>query len=218
MYIIISLGLIVLTVLFVLWKKTNKLKELHPDLFSFIVTMVATFIGVLWAIDFNNKSEEKKEEKNVVKLLDASNLELEASLFKALITYEMLQNDSLYSKKKNIENNPIHLPMIFTQIINNEVVLRHITQYGIQAFSQSFDNLHSLQYAINTGVAIEDSILMRSIGAYIRQLEFSQQIVLLEKDRLEKKVNERDVEEKYTILMAQLIGFEPFVNENNIRK
>ncbi len=68
MYVVISLGLIALTAFFVVWKKTSKLKVLHPDLFSFIVTIVATFVGVFLAIGLTNKSEEKKEEKNVIRV------------------------------------------------------------------------------------------------------------------------------------------------------
>jgi len=220
MYLIISVGLILLTAFFTYWKRIDKFRKANPELFNFGLTLVATFVGVFLAIDLTNKAERKKEEKNVIKLLNATSVDLRNCKERTNVTYSLatLGADSIYSTGKHIENNPIQYPKLFQSIVSNEVVLRHLSQQGIEVYNQCADNLLSLQNAINTGKAKNDTILIRTVGVYIKELEYAQKILLLEIGRLEGSVSDKYLDEHYSNFNYEKIGIGPHDIESAIKE
>ena len=210
MYIAISIGLIILTAFLTYWKRIDKFRKANSELFNFILTLVATFVGVFLAIDLTNKAEQKKEEKNVIKLLNATAVDLKNCRERTNVTYSLAQSgDSIFSTRKHIENNPMQIPKLFQSIVSNEVVLRHISQQGIEAYNQCADNLISLQNAINTGKAIDDTILLNTVKVYIKEMDYARKIIALETGRLDGEISDKYLDEHYSTLTFEKIGVEP---------
>ena len=218
MYIIISIGLILLTAFLTYWKRIENFRKANSELFNFGLTLVATFVGVFLAIDLTNKAELKKEEKNVVKLLNATSVDLRNCKERTNVTYELAKmGDSIFSTRKHIENNPMQIPKLFQSIVGNEVVLRHLSQQGIEAFNQSADNLISLQNAINTGKAINDTILLNTVKVYIKEMDYAQKIIALETGILEGDISDKYLDEHYSTLTFEKIGVGPHDLETAIK-
>jgi hypothetical protein len=220
MYIAFSIGLIIITIFLTFWSKLEKFRKKYTELYNFGLTLVATFIGVFLAIYLTNFSEEKKEKNNVIKLLDATVLDLNNNINKAKTTYAIAKfgADSVYSSRKHIENNPLQLPRLFQSIVNNEVVLRHLSKQGIQYYHMCADNIVSLQTSINEGKAIEDSILLSTVQVYVKQMEFAKKIIALEEGIMEGDISDKYIDEHYSQLTFDLIGIGPHDIETAIEE
>jgi len=125
-YLIISIFLILISGILTYSKKTSKLRKKRFDFFSFYLTLIATFIGVFLAIEFTNHSEFRKEQKNVIKILDAISIDLSNNIYRVDGIYNVASlnfgPDSIFQIKKHIENNEIRLPRLFKGIADNELV------------------------------------------------------------------------------------------------
>ncbi len=208
MYLEFSISLIVITIFFTFWSKLEKFRKKYSEFFNFGLTLVATFVGVFFAIYLTNNSEEKKERNNVIKLLDATVLDLNNNINKTNTIYAIAKfgADSIFSSKKHIENNPIQLPRLFQSIVNNEVVLRHLSKQGIQYFHICADNIVSIQTSINESVAIEDSTLLSIVQIYVKQMEFAKKIIALEEGIMEGDISDNYIDKHYKQLTIELIG------------
>jgi hypothetical protein len=220
MYLTLSLGLIIITLLLALWGKVKPFRNKYSEFFNFYLTLVATFVGVFLAIDFTNKSEYKKEEKNVIKLLNATVMDLNNKINRAQTTYTLasIGADSLYSARDHLRNNPMQLPNLFQSIASNEIILRHLSPQGIQEFNNCADNIQSLQTTIIEGKPKEDSILVSTVKVYMKQMDFAKRIIALEVGRMEGDISDKYLDEHYSQLIYELVGIGPHDIEKAIQE
>lgn len=208
MYIIITILLIILTSIIALWNKLEKFRNEKKDFFNFGLTLIASFIGVFLAIYFNNLDEIKKEKKNVVKILEATSTDLNNTfnIVNSIYNISKTDIDSTKSIRKYVENNQIPLPRLFSKIVEDEIILRHISGQGIHHFSLCIDNMVRVQSAINNKTAIEDSMLLASIEIFMKQLEFALKITVTEEAFLEGDVSEKNLDDHYAVYVSELMG------------
>jgi hypothetical protein len=207
MYLGISILLILLFSFFSVWKKIEPLKVNYPDFFNFIITLVATFVGVFLAIDFTNKTELTKEKTNVIKLLDACGYEFDIKNNRTYTTLLILKAnlDSTNTIKEHLKNNPIQISNLFQTLIVNDVVLRHISTKGIQELSNCADNILRLQASINEGKAKKEKFILPQIELLLRNNTAAQEMLAVEVKILEGEIKDEQIEQSYSYIAKKLI-------------
>lgn len=199
MYLIASSLLIVIISFIAYWKKTERWRASKSEFFNFLLTLVATFIGVFLAIDFTNLSEHKKEQKNVMKLLDATILDINNCISSTSQTVNMASNDidSLQTKYLYIQTNPLQLPKLLQSTVNNEVVLRHLSSHGIQWLNKNTNDLEAIQEQINIDPENFETTIVSSMNFYIELMELSKEVITTEKSIIEARTPEKDISKLY---------------------
>ncbi|MCH2055867.1 MAG: hypothetical protein MK214_04480 [Thalassotalea sp.] len=71
LYVVITVSLVFLSVI-ILLPKFNNFNERYSLSINYVLTLVATLIGVLLAIAISNHEADKKENEDVIKLLGSS--------------------------------------------------------------------------------------------------------------------------------------------------
>lgn len=189
----------------------RKFFQARAEFFTFLLTLFATFIGVFWAIEFNNSNQEKIETENAVKLLNAAKYEIKNKIVTHEMYYEIINNKlSSYSANQFIKHNPVEQSNLFQTTISNELILRKISGTGIQELHSCNDNLFVLQNGLNSDITSTDSIVSAQLRNYIKLLKLSIQIMDLEVSYLEGNIPKDKIENKYDSL------FTDFNKEQNI--
>ena len=179
-------------------------RKKYSELYSFGITIVATFIGVFLAIHLTNYAETKKEEENVVNLLNATVMDLDNIINDAnLNIYTMkFQSDSVFSSLKDCQPcNPMRLPRLFQSIVTNEAVLRHLSPIGIQKFNECAYVNSSYQEIINN--LPQDYLFLKNVQFYIERLEFEKEIISIEIDRIKGEISENKLDRQYHLLQSK---------------
>lgn len=181
-----------------LLSRFKKFREQFHFFVGFILTLSATFIGVFLATDITNRNSKKQEEEKVIQLLEASSIDLFNGIRNTdvLIKLKKFATDSL----QNV-NLPLQRPEVFYQITQNELILSTISSKGIEQFSLSRANLKNIESTLKTNPENE----MRTLKKYSDYLNYSREIILLEKERLLSDLSVSKVLNKYETLVQQLI-------------
>ncbi len=207
MYLLTSILLIII-VLILFHKKFDNFREKHKDAFNFLLTLIATFVGVFLAIYFTNQSENNKEKQNAIKLLNATAFDLSNLTKNVQTTYNVatIKIDSSYSPKIHIKDNLPELPIMYQNILTNENVLKHLSEVGIKEFYNSNYNLKKMQNIIVSGNLKTDTAYLEHLHIYIKQLVFTQKIVAIETERLYGEISDKNLIPLYQEQIDELIG------------
>jgi hypothetical protein len=131
-----------------------KLKGLHignSEWISFILTLIATLVGVLIAITLTNSGIRNKEKDDTIKLLHTAKLILTntnqyaKSLNNTVIE---LEKDTITNNNQTIEelksSNPIPYPDLLETIISNELISKNISEFSHNYIYSGLNNLRKL--------------------------------------------------------------------------
>lgn len=158
---------------------------------SFVLTLIATLVGVLIAIWLTNSGIRSKEKEDTVKLLQAArgilaNTKLYAdNLNKAIVHFE---KDSANYPIETIEDikkgNPIPYPDLLETIISNELVSKNVSESTLTDMYLGLINLRKLAD-------------YESVDRYLQSLELLMLSLSLEIDLLKGEINITELEAKF---------------------
>lgn len=211
MLITLSIVLIIISSLMGLVPKFRKFFQTRSEFFTFVLTLMATFIGVFWAIEFNNRNQENIDRDNVIKLLDAAKFEMENKVFSNRMYIEIIDNGlSGFNPKRFIKSNPIESSNLFQLTISNDLVLRKLSLDGVQELHNCMDNLNSMQKSINNDTTIADSLYSGLIKSFNKQLKYSIQVINLEIKVLDGEIDRKMISAEYDSLSTRYFRDEKY--------
>lgn len=173
------------------WLKNNEVGV------NFITTMIATLVGVLLAIAITNFEEDKKERRDVIKLIGAAEAAIDETqdYGQALIeqaTKSIGQNKTDYESELDAfyQRNSLPYPEYLDRFVALELVSKQLSQ-------PTLEMLHS--YLIN---------LRRAVPRYPRLAILIQQqltqILSLEKAMLQGQISRIELEKSHASLLETL--------------
>lgn len=196
LYITITSVLTISIVIFLSIKKTKRLRKKKSDLISFIGTILATFVGVFFAIYFNNQSIINQERDTTIKLLEAANNELNLIDLELETRIESII-ESQNSVKYDLTNHHFPYPTIFPKTMQNDIVLKNISSSSLRAMNRQWRNL-SIEFDLilnpHNIMAYSDSALMIIIKDYKEVTKFSAELITNEIDYMNKKIGTSELE------------------------
>ncbi|OUS00960.1 hypothetical protein A9Q86_09440 [Flavobacteriales bacterium 33_180_T64] len=171
-----------------------KIKDLSIDKrerVSFLLTLIATLVGVLIALWLTNSGMRNKEKEDSIKLLETANLILTNTH-----KYTKILNNTVVEQEKDTINNgiddmeklktlnPIPYPELLETIISNELISKNISEYTHSSIYNGLINLKKLAK-------------YETAEYYQNYLEQMILLLSLEIERLEGEINSEELESKF---------------------
>ncbi|WP_051957455.1 hypothetical protein [Altibacter lentus] len=161
------------------------------ELRSFVLTLIATLIGVFIAISLTNSGLRKKEKEDTLKLLNTSKLiVINTRTYSVELSNRIraLEQDTINSDSTRIsnvkKNNPIPFPHLLETVITNEILSKNISEYSHNEIYTELINLKKLA-DYKTAALYEQSL---SDLIYLLDLEIQFQKGELEIEEIGKKM------------------------------
>jgi hypothetical protein len=129
-YVIIFLVANAAAFFLLLSKRFTKARE--SKVFDFIISLIASFIGLFMAFYFTNIETQKSERDKTIQILETVRNDIEFWNVLQMITYSNLY-DSI-KKQSILKEKPIENPIVFDTYITNDQIIRNIhprTYYNI---------------------------------------------------------------------------------------
>lgn len=213
MLLTISVILIIVSSLMSLVPALRNFFQKRSEFLTFILTLFATFIGVFWAIEFDNRNQEQIETENTIKLLNATKLEISNKILTNDLHIDVIDNNlAQLTPKEFISANPISPSNLFMTTISNEMILRKISKNGIQVLHNCGDNLQSMQMGLNKGENLQDTSVSDILRSYGRLLTYSRSLLSVEILYLKKEFTEETANNMYDTLFNRYNSFEKLYN------
>ncbi|MFC4162053.1 hypothetical protein ACFOWU_00180 [Epilithonimonas zeae] len=202
MYIIIAIGLVILTLFLINSKLFDELRARKTRSFEFFISLISTFIGFFIALSLNTILSDINQKKNLVKVLDATNLSLENSEMKTQGMY-------LNAAKKGadiseiIQYAPMEIPKLYSNLETNSLVSDYFLSNAFQAYILCNDNLQTFVKSANaSNVTSEKKVLI--LEKYLAYLNLAKQINTLEIKRLNGDISLSDEDQELQKLIQQI--------------
>lgn len=204
MYIIIAVALILLTLFLINSKLFNGLRTKKTRSFEFFISLISTFTGFFIALSLNTILSDINQKKNLVKLLDATNLALENNVMKTQGMY-------LNAAKKGadiseiIQYAPVEIPKLYSNLETNSLVSDYFLSNAFQAYILCNDNLQTFLKSANaTNASSEKKTLI--LEKYLAYLNLAKQVNTLEIKRLNGDISQSDEDQELQKLTKQIIN------------
>lgn len=142
LYVVITVSLVFLSVI-ILLPKFNNFNERYSLSINYVLTLVATLIGVLLAIAISNHEADKKENEDVIKLLGSSMSSVETChdyTEKLIEYYDSLPKDD-ESKKDFFSKNQPPYPDYLDIFLMQNVVSKNLTSDTLSDLNEQVINL-----------------------------------------------------------------------------
>jgi len=142
LYTLITFALVFFTCLLFL-PKFKRFIEQQSVAFNFLLTMVATLVGVLLAIAISNYEADKKEQEDVVRLIDASITSIEscAGYTQALLEHAENQSLDAQASEQFFLLNPAPYPEYVDVFLAQPVVSKNLSSDGLSDLNGIVINL-----------------------------------------------------------------------------
>ncbi|MPS73407.1 MAG: hypothetical protein E2590_09700 [Chryseobacterium sp.] len=204
MYIIISVALVLLTLFLINSKLFDGLRTRKTRSFEFFISLISTFTGFFIALSLNTILSDINQKKNLVKLLDATNLALENNVMKTQGMY-------LNAAKKGadiseiIQYAPLEIPKLYSNLETNSLVSDYFLSNAFQAYILCNDNLQTFVKSANaTNASSEKKTLI--LEKYLAYLNLAKQVNTLEIKRLNGDISQSDEDQELQKLTKQIIN------------
>lgn len=202
MYILIALALVLLTLFLINAKFFDGLRTRKARSFEFFISLISTFTGFFIALSLNTILSDINQKKNLVKVLDATNLSLENSEMKTQGMY-------LNAAKKGadiseiIQYAPVEIPKLYSNMETNTLVSDYFLSNAFQAYILCNDNLQTFVKSANaTNAPAEKKIQI--LQKYLAYLDLAKQINTLEIKRLNGDISPSDEDQELQKLTQQI--------------
>lgn len=186
---LISLGCVALAI--VAWSpRLHRLREKHAAFFQYVLTLFGTFVGVFLAVAVTNRATANQDRERVTALLDVAFRDLRTTTNQAGTVYVGLRDttDADSSGSEFVMNNPQPLPTTYFEIMNNEMVLSHVTPETFAATVVSRHNLEKVVGIMNTK-RLSNRRLKHLIDLYGRELAYNRDLMRAEIDYQNGKID-----------------------------
>ncbi len=204
MYIIIAIALVLVTLFLINSKLFDGLRTRKTRSFEFFISLISTFTGFFIALSLNTILSDINQKKNLVKLLDATNLSLENSVMKTQGMY-------LNAAKKGadiseiIQYAPVEIPKLYSNLETNSLVSDYFLSNAFQAYILCNDNLQTFVKSANaTNATSEKKVLI--LEKYLAYLNLAKQVNTLEVKRLNGDISQSDEDQELQKLTKQIIN------------
>jgi len=170
--------------------KLNFIKLSKTEITSFVLTLIATLIGVLLAISLSNSEAAKKEKEDTVKLLNSANIIVKgtSNYTRELDSYITNLKDTVHVDSTAIrrieKQNPIPYPDLLESIIANDIVSKNLSQYTHTEIYIYLLNLRKLA-------------AYKSINYYQKSLEELELLLELESKFQEDEINLNQLKKEF---------------------
>ena len=167
--------------------KLPKLEISKSEWVSFILTLIATLVGVLIAIWLTNVGINDKEKKDTIKLLNTSKLILENTRqYTSALNNTILNLQNKETKELTKSLNPIPYPDLLETILSNELISKNMSEYSHNHIYEGIINLRKLAR-------------YESVELYLKNLEDLILLLNLEIEYQKGEINSQEFESKFEI-------------------
>ncbi len=204
MYIIIAIALVLVTLFLINSKLFDGLRTRKTRSFEFFISLISTFTGFFIALSLNTILSDINQKKNLVKLLDATNLSLENSVMKTQGMY-------LNAAKKGtdiseiIQYSPVEIPKLYSNLETNSLVSDYFLSNAFQAYILCNDNLQTFVKSANASNATSEKKTL-ILEKYLAYLNLAKQVNTLEIKRLNGDISQSDEDQELQKLTKQIIN------------
>lgn len=188
-YGIISFILIGLSLFMLNYRRDSNWRKNNNDTFSFILSLISTFIGLFIALSVNTYLDGINQKKNLIKLLKTSNLAIENCQMKTNGMYLKTTNSGL-NLTETLTKTPVELPKLYPQLENNNLVNSHFSANAFQAYIVCIDNMETFVKNLNNENQTNNTTKLQVLRGYLKYLESAKSINNLEIERLDEKITE----------------------------
>ena len=201
MYILIVIALILFVVFLINTSLLDGFRTKRGRTLEFFISIISTFIGFFFALSLNTILSDINQKKNLVKLLDATNLSLENSEMKTQGMY-------LNPAKKGvdvveiIQYSPVEIPKLYTNLETNSLVSDYFLSNAFQAYILCNDNLQTFVKGANAANASAEK-KTKILEKYLAYLSLAKQVNSLEIKRLNGDISESDENQELQKLTKQ---------------
>ncbi|KFC19738.1 hypothetical protein D3C87_1086050 [compost metagenome] len=204
MYILVVILLILVVVFLINSTLLDGFRSKRGRTLEFFISLISTFIGFFFALSLNTILSDINQKKNLVKLLDATNLSLENSEMKTQGMY-------LNPAKKGvdvaeiIQYSPIEIPKLYTNLETNSLVSDYFLSNAFQAYILCNDNLQTFVKGANAANASAEK-KTQILEKYLAYLSLAKQVNTLEIKRLNGDISESDENQELQKLTQQIMN------------
>ncbi|MBP7498563.1 MAG: hypothetical protein KA796_01705 [Chryseobacterium sp.] len=204
MYILIVIALILFVVFLINTSLLDGFRTKRGRTLEFFISIISTFIGFFFALSLNTILSDINQKKNLVKLLDATNLSLENSEMKTQGMY-------LNPAKKGvdvveiIQYSPVEIPKLYTNLETNSLVSDYFLSNAFQAYILCNDNLQTFVKGANAANASAEK-KTKILEKYLAYLSLAKQVNSLEIKRLNGDISESDENQELQKLTKQIMN------------
>ncbi|SIQ93574.1 hypothetical protein SAMN05880574_13610 [Chryseobacterium sp. RU37D] len=202
MYIFIVCLLVIFSLYLINTPKLKVFRDKHKRTFEFSISLISTFTGFFVALSLTTILSDSTQKKNLVKLLNATNLSIESS--------EMRVNGMYLNPAKKgadlnelIQQAPVEMPKLYNGLENNALVSDHFSSNAFQAYILCSDNMETFVANVNAAtVSPEKKIEM--LNQYLKYLNLAKQINALEINKLNGDISQSKEDEEIKKLTEQI--------------
>ncbi|MBS1573495.1 MAG: hypothetical protein JST62_13970 [Bacteroidetes bacterium] len=170
--------------------------------FDFLVSLISTFIGFFIALSLNTLSGTVTQKKNLVKLLDTSNLSIENTEMKINGMY-MATAKAGQDITPVIMSSPVELPRLYESIETNSLANDYLSAAAFQAYVLCSDNMRFFVKSAN-GVTTTNEQKVQVLTKYLKYLDLAKKVNNLEIQRLKGSLSESDEDSQLQKLINEI--------------
>lgn len=185
-YIIIVFVLLLISLILLNLRHFEKLRK-NDKTFSFLLSLLSTFVGFFIALAINTNLDNQKQKQNLIKILNAANLSLENTEMKV---QGMYLNPALSGKDINevVYYSPLEMPKMYASLETNSLVTDYFSNNAFQSYILCSDNMRSFLKKINAENVSEESRL-RLLNDFKAYLKIAKKINEIEIQYLDGKLS-----------------------------
>ncbi|NTS76793.1 hypothetical protein HR060_07905 [Catenovulum sp. SM1970] len=162
---------------------------------NFILTLFATLVGVLMAIYISNYEAEKKEQKDLIKLLGAAKVSVSTSIdYSEKINnyYETLADDSPDRSDFYVKNKPPY-PEYLDSFLAQDIISKNLSAQTLESLTEAQINLKkSLNYNIDMYfVLLQETEAIIDLEIQFQQNLLSANTLEQEQDKLSAQIRSK---------------------------
>ena len=204
MYIIIAIALVLVTLFLINSKLFDGLRTRKTRSFEFFISLISTFTGFFIALSLNTILSDINQKKNLVKLLDATNLSLENSVMKTQGMYLNVAKKGT-DISEIIQYAPVEIPKLYSNLETNSLVSDYFLSNAFQAYILCNDNLQTFVKSANATNATSEK-KVQILEKYLAYLNLAKQVNTLEVKRLNGDISQSDEDQELQKLTKQIIN------------
>lgn len=201
-YILISLLLILVSLFLINFRKIEKFRNENKRTFDFFLSLISTFTAFFIALSLNTILGGMQQKKNLVKLLNASNLAVGNAQMRTQGTYVNNMKNGI-SLTELLKTTPAELPRIFPKLEENDLVNTYFSANGFQAYIMCMDGMENFVNNLNAP-SIPENRKVKAVNDYLNYLALAIKINTLERDRISGSISQSEEDNQLKTIASQL--------------
>jgi hypothetical protein len=186
------------------WRASNGM------LFTFVLTLAATTMGVFLGVFMNTKEADRLEVERAVRFLSVASTDLHsvAEQMGGFMMGMRVDSETDFSGSDLAHRIPRPLPETFFALLGNDTVLRRLSPRTLAALISCRKNLTSALRIINEE-RLPNTKLRPIVDAYGKELYHAQQILAAETEFMNGRIDEKTLDGMNQMFIYQELGTTP---------